>query len=145
MLKSTNQLHIGCIVCSLNWSLAIEYERKQKENRILDELLLRLLLILVTVSDRKKYGKKKKKKGGLFWHCYQKSLTSSGEEQDWKWFCLLNNEWNHRFCVFNSPQNEKNWLSLCGWIHDSVNFFTSGCVSLDNKTVTRWMKRHKKF
>lgn len=144
MLKSTNQLHIGCIVCSLNWSLAIEYERKQEENRILDELLLPLLLILVTVSDRKKYGKKKKK-GGLFWHCYQKSLTSSGEEQDWKWFCLLNNEWNHWFCVFNSPQNEKNWLSLCGWIHDSVNFFTSGCVSLDNKTVTRWMKGHKKF
>ena len=134
MLKSTNQLHIGCIVCSLNWSLAIEYERKQKENRILDELLLRLLLILVTFSDRKKYEKKKE-------DCFDIVIS----EQDWKWFCLLNNEWNHRFCVFNSPQNEKNWLSLRGWIHDSVNFFTSGCVSLDNKTVTRWMKGHKKF
>lgn len=145
MLKSTNQLHIGCIVCSLNWSLAIEYERKQKENRILDELLLRLLLILVTVSDRKKYGKKKKKKKedcfdiviSKVWQALEKNKIGNG------FVFWIMNEITGSVCLI--LLRTKNWLSLCGWIHDSVNFFTSGCVSLDNKTVTRWMKGHKKF
>lgn len=135
MLKSTNQLHIGCIVCSLNWSLAIEYERKQKENRILDELLLRLLLILVTFSDRKKYEKKKRK--------IVLTLLSVNKIGNGFVFWIMNEITGSVCLIF--LRTKKNWLSLCGWIHDSVNFFTSGCVSLDNKTVTRWMKGHKKF